>query len=643
MVSVAASSTRGGAEILRWEERHSDAAVAAPFAAALATSGTLLRVRNAAGSLEVARTTSPESAGAVFDAWSALGTVAASTPVAVASRSAETVLVSCPADGAAMEVRISADDGATWSAPAGIVTESAAIGAVALAISPTGDACLFYVVGAGTGIKRLRRSGGAWAAAGTAWTNAPLVASITGIAACHDGADYVLVVTGTDADAAPRAWSVRMGDGGIPADAWSGLTVVADADAASTVAFWEPSVLESGGDFHAAVTREEAGHVPSRTTISMHTLHLAGSDSDWTEPAPIRDAAAGGLAFAGTSSNRAWSGSVAQVYGAAMGMQADLSASLVSLAWVMADGASRAEFEFDDRAGVLPGEALAVGNTLAVSHGYRSGEEGAAEYGLSLDFVVSEVTLGSRDGRRHVRVRADGPWEELARWRSMDSWQAAADDYTRDTLFARLAAKAGVTAIARGAPVAPPAGWSTSGMALVLAPGESGAAALRRVMLGAGVAALHTGSALAVRGLPDGESAAWDLGGAGGHPLSTITLENHAPAGWLRLQGDGRYAEAFDGAAESTGRALHDMSAASDADATARAEALLRHASTAIPHARMVLPFHAGIELWDVVSATAAGAGFSGEPLRVTELAMRYRRGPGGARYDTLLTLGGVQ
>lgn len=639
-ISVVASARRSGIDVLRWERRYAGVEPDMPFAAAVTAAGTLLRVRNASGSLDVARTVSPAGEAAVFDSWVTLGSVTAGAPVAVVSHGGETLLFSCSSSGKTIEVRTSADDGATWSAASGIVTETSAIGSLAAAIAPGGDVCVFYVAGTTTSLKRLRRTGGTWAGSGTVWTKASFVASLTRIAACHDGADYVLVITGSDADGAPGAWTVRMGDGGLPVNAWSALTSLADADVDSTVTFESPSILARGGDFHGAVTRVEAGHVPAKATLTMHSLHLAGSSSVWTEPVPLRDATGGGLAFAGADASNAWAASVSEVFSAALDWQSDLTGALLSLDWVLGDGRSQARFEFDgamSRGGDVP----RPGDSLTAHHGYRSGAAGVAEYGLVLEFVVATVTARTDGGRSRLEVAADGPWEALERWRAPDSWQASAADFTRETSFARLAAKAGVSAASLPSPVAPPAEWIDTGMALALAPRESAAVALRQLMTGLDVAALHTGAALAVRSLAADESPVWDVGGPGEHPFREFNAEQTRGPGWLRLLGDGRYADAFDTSAETAAGLIRDMSASSDGVAGAHAASAFRHERLSRPQAFAVLPFHAGIELWDVVTVTHPPGGAASN-MRVVEAALRYRRGDRGGRYDTLLTLGEV-
>jgi hypothetical protein len=161
-------------------------------------------------------------------------------------------------------------------------------------------------------------------------------------------------------------------------------------------------------------------------------------------------------------------------------------------------------------------------------------------------------------------------------------------------------------------------------------------------MIGIGVAAVPSGGGLALRGFAAGETAAWDLGGTGEHPIAMCEAAAERDGGWVRLQGAARYADAFDATVTAAGGVVRDRSADTDAVAAAHAAAVFRERTNSVARARLRLPFHAGIEPGDVVTVSAGGVGFDATKLRVIALGMRYARGPRGARYDTTLTLGGV-
>ncbi|MCL4243282.1 MAG: hypothetical protein KJ048_18175, partial [Dehalococcoidia bacterium] len=208
-LSLTVSATRNGYLSLRPAQDVDGAETEVPHAATFANS-TFLQVRNDAGAIKVRQD---------FGSWSAsIGTVAAGSPVAIAAYASEALIL--VGDGTTLKAWTSADDGSTWSGPTTIVTEAAAIGAVAAAYRPsTGNVCAFYTLGTTSTLKRLRRTSGTWAGSGTTWTRTADVNTITGLAASWRANDFRLVITGTAPTTAhPRVWAVAMGDGAIPAN-----------------------------------------------------------------------------------------------------------------------------------------------------------------------------------------------------------------------------------------------------------------------------------------------------------------------------------------------------------------------------------------------------------------------------------------
>ena len=129
--------------------------------------------------------------------WTNLDTVSAGQGFQLAWDPVAAVFALAYGDGLSVKFRTSAD-GTSWSSATTIVTEASNIGAVALAFDDAGDACLFYVIGTSTTLKRLRRSSGSWAGAGTTWSKTAGVANLTGLAA-QWRSDYYLAVTGLEA------------------------------------------------------------------------------------------------------------------------------------------------------------------------------------------------------------------------------------------------------------------------------------------------------------------------------------------------------------------------------------------------------------------------------------------------------------
>lgn len=622
---IEAAAKRGDVDILDWSRTYTGAESSAPHAAALTPSG-IRRVRNDAGTLRVAGDDGT---------WSAIGACSSSSPVALAARTGELIAISCSNSGKTLQRWTSADDGTTWSAATSIVTESSAVGSVALAFSPFGDACLFYAIGTGTTLKRLRRSSGTWASSGTSWSRASSVASVTGLAAAHTGSDYGLILTGTTATTAlPTTWGVLMGDGALPANAWSGLRVIVQADAGSSISYGAPSLAVISADVHAVFVQSESAHVAAARVMYAHPAHFAGILSEWSEPAPLDYTGSRGLAITGDAGN-AYATAPDAVYAAELGGSADLSADVLALRWDITPTSAKCELTLAAPGREPPAVPVGLGWTISISHGYHSGTAGAAEYGLILEFVVSRTRSVLAKGERHIMIEAEGPWEQLARWRAPQTWQD--DNATRSDVAARIAARSGIAISAADLP----ASWGEDYPASFTA-AESGKTALQRVMLGTEVGALPR-SSMTIRGLSADDSQDWEL-----DQIANFERIDEEPApNWVRLQGDGRYADAVD--AESVTRSgpalalITDLSADTDVKATAHAAAELRKAQVLARKGALTIPFHAGIELWDVIGLTESRYGLDSDTFRVVALSARFDRSSAKvARFDTIATLGSV-
>jgi hypothetical protein len=354
VVQVRALAQRFGVRVLRWERFYTGSEASSPHALAIADDGSLVRARNDAGTLFAQRVASP-GPGSTYSSWTNLASVTSGTGVALASRTGEVLLAYVDSAGLTLRVRSSTDDGATWSAATAVVTEGSPIGAVAVAFRPNGDACLFYTLGTGTTLKSLRRTGGTWAGSGTSWSKSGSVASLTGLAACHDGGDFSVVVTGTEATTLhPRAWGARMGDGLLPANVWSALTPIAEADAASTTTFTAPGIVALEGDVHAAFAQRETGNVAADRVVYAHPAHLTDVNSPWSEPAPHEATGAQGLALA-VGSGAVWASTPSGVWYASAPDADILSERLVACAVDVGAGSASCRVTLDNADGALTG------------------------------------------------------------------------------------------------------------------------------------------------------------------------------------------------------------------------------------------------------------------------------------------------
>jgi hypothetical protein len=649
VVQVRGLAQRFGVRVFRWERYYTGTEAGSPHAVTVADDGSLVRARNDVGTLYLSRVANP-GPGSSYSSWTNLAAVTSGTGVALTSRTGELLLAYVDNGGLTLNVRSSTDDGATWSSATTVVTEGSAIGSVAVAFRPNGDGCLFYTLGSSTTLKRLRRTGGSWAASGTNWTWSGDVASLAGLGACHDGGDFSLVITGTEATTLhPRAWGVRMGDGLLPSNAWSALTPIAEADSDSTTAFTAPAILGLEGDIHATFVQRETGDVATDRVMHAHPAHLTDVNAAWSEPAPLEASGAEGVALA-AGPDAVWATSPSGVWRAATPAADVLSERLVSCAVDVRPQSASCRVTLDNADGALTGmpnaafPATMAGGTIELSAGYFGGEDGEAEFGGPQRFVIDRVRHSVLRGKWVVVVEGSGAWEHAARWHATQAWQTAAGALARSQVFAHIAARAGIGHANGGR--APSSDWSSGSPSFALLPGLSASAALSRLLAVVSDGVRADGDAFLLTGCADDDPSDYAYG-PDDHPVASFTLLDEGPrANWVRLQGPDRYAEAFHPASVATHgprlEQLRNLNATTDAKATAMAEAALRRATWGTPMGRLVAPCNAGQQLFDVVTVTSEAHGLDERDFRVIGCGWDYERGAGTPRLDSILELGGL-
>ncbi len=637
-VRVIVRAERWGVPLLPWERLYTGDEADCPHALAVTGDGAVIRARNDGGALAVSRVANP-GAGSAWGAWSEVGDAEDGAGVALAARGKEVLLLSVASGGRALELRRSADGGATWGASQVLVRESADIGWVALAVRASdGDACAFYTSGRNV-LKRLRRRAGSWDAAGVVWNRGAEVAALTGVGATHDGGDYRLVVSGrAHPSGSKHVWAAFLGDTGFPPDSWSGLNVIAESDASSAREFTGPSVFRPGlADQRAVFSATDAGsETPARVYTSHPPAFVLGNPDGWSEPEPHEATSAFGLAVATPDAATAWASTPDGVWRARLAPSLDVSDALVEASWRLAPFATRARVVLDDAGGALPG--LAPGSTVAISPGYRSAPGEAPEFGLSVRVVIDRVTRESAGGRARLVLECSGHWERLASWRASQVWQTPAGERSRGRLFWLLCARAGVRAGGQGG-----GDWSASSPAFVIPPGESALSAARRLLGASRVAVISDGQRLDV--IVPGDEVV-ERYGPGGHPVDAVGLGDAAPAtNWVRARGPAHDADAHDFASiYRDGQRLQlvrTLDPGAETGAVAHAAAYLEQDRRERGAGFLVAPFHAGLQLFDAIAVTDDRLGLRERPFRIVELGMEYSRRPGRPpRYDSVLTLG---
>jgi hypothetical protein len=647
-LTAAASNKRADVHLLRWERWYTGSESDSPCAVAIAPDGSLLRVRNESGSIRAARVASPSS-GSTYSTWLTYSTTAtAGAGVAVAARTGEALLAYVDSAGLKLQLRTSTDNGATWGAASLIVTEASAIGSLALCFRSNGDACVFYTLGTSTTLKRLRRTAGVWDASGTNWSKSASVASITGVAAACASGDYAVVVTGTAVTSTDkRVWLTTLGNGGggFTLNTWFGLGTIAQADSLSTISYKAPAAAYVGDAVHAFFAVHESANVAYDRTYYSHSPSDTQGTGAWSEPFPFEATGASGTTLAARGGD-VFAVRPDGVWHATINQQSDLSERILSCSWEHTTTSARLQQELDNHdAAVASLSGLTAGGQLVLTPGYHSGTGGAIQTGTSLVFSVDSITNSVQGGRRIALVRGSGPWERAERWRTPQAVQYAAT-LTRDVIFSNLATRAEAYATENGSDHPPSSDFTGYSPAFGIAAGESAATSLKRLLAVVTDYAIPSGISLPVRGTSPLDTADWSIGAAA-HPYTQLQLiEEAQPHNWVRLQGPDRYA---DSVAEADGyryggalRVLRELDATTDPKATAWAANAARRDAIEQERGSFVAPFHAGIELLDVVQVAAPELGLAATDYRVIKIGMIYTRDGKNARFDTTATLGGV-
>lgn len=492
-LSVTAQAKRNTAHLIRWSRVYRGPEGDDPRSACVAGNGRLVTARNAAGTLY---TSYPWALGSGINpmTWASIqaGLVAGSG-IGLIARTGEVLLAYTR--GTTIYYRTSADNGINWSAEATIVAEGATVGDIALSYSAAGpDCCLFYTLpGTPTALKRLRRTAGAWAAAGTNWSKAASVASVTGISATHDGADFALLVAGTEATTTHRRiWAVQMGDLSLPANAWSGFSNVAEADAASTTTLSGPSIAAIAPGVYGAFARGETGPVAATVAHESHPYPAFGPTSTWSEPAPMAEITSTygyELAYGSAAPNTVYAVTPSGIWQATINGNDDHSARVLSCKTRFGPTSAQCTVVLDNAdaaLGAMPSAAMPgtmTGGQLTIAPGYASGAAGAAEYGQTWRLTIDAIRYSLRAGARTVTIEASGPWEQLRRWRAPQAWSTPAGALTRFAVANRITGRAsGIGIAAASLPYGPSAAFGAYSPSFTIPQGEDAATALQRLL-----------------------------------------------------------------------------------------------------------------------------------------------------------------
>lgn len=240
--------------------------------------GGLVRAYRESGSAVALQVIAAPSAGAAWTTWTSLGGLGSGSRCAVDCRG--TFGVVAVDDGTAVKTRTSADSGGTWAGWTAAAT-AGTLGAVACGQRPNGDRAVFFADGAT--LKAARQTAGAW---GGASASPAAFGSLSGLAALHDGSDWVVVATGTDGSGRAAVWTLRWGDGGaLAAGVWEAPRVLAAADL--NVTYSAPFVAMPYGVRLSFVEQYAGSGAYTLVLGSLQTPETDWSENLWHEPAPL--------------------------------------------------------------------------------------------------------------------------------------------------------------------------------------------------------------------------------------------------------------------------------------------------------------------------------------------------------------------
>lgn len=633
LVQVTAADRLAGLPRHRWQRHYTGTEDDRWHAAACTGNGTLVRARVSGGNTLYRQAIASPGAGSAFGGWTAVGSVSAVSQVALAARGARVMLAYVEADEVTVRVRQSTDHGASFGAATTVATAGGSVAGVAVGISDSGVARLFYSTGGD--LRTVADSGAGWSSPAL-WPHT--AAAITGLACSYD-LDWALALTGTDAGGNGHLWTCVYGDGYAAAPgAWSPLLSVAGTSDGSDVVLQAPFLDACDGFRLWFVERYDGIGGYSRPFWCVTIPGSSYVDGLWTEPAPFDAASGYGLAPAhdGTS---AWLSAPWGVWQAARTAPAgDLSARVLDLRVTAGLGEGGGTLVLDNADGGLT-DGLPPGAEVAVALGYQTSSGPLTAPGPTL--WAREVRSECRDGAATLTVTLADAWWLLAQWRARQTFAWAAGEANVYQLLAFVLGRAGLTLGVITASTT----LTDLEPAFTIHPGERGDEAVRRLLALTPDLLVFEGANGYLLNPLAGDTSSYSYGEAHALLAAEHRTTTATPAAVQAYGAGGVYGEAWDWAAVAAWRAgaakVVDAGLATGAAAIARAEAGLRRAAVLADLGALTVPVNCGQQVLDVVAVTDTAAGLTGALRRITGIELAYgRRGAG--RYQQTLHLGGV-
>jgi len=618
----------------RWYESITEAL--GPCAAAVAEDGALLRARIDAGTgaLSVARVATP-TASSTYSTWTSLGgagTVSVAPRLGL-SAAGTRVLLATVSGGTTVEVRESADGGATFGTPSTVATAGSTVQAVSCAVRADGTAAVVWAEG-GVVMSSRRTGLGAWGAPAAASLG---LASVSGIA-MYDVPDYGVIVSGALASGgATGVWSTRLGTGlSGPPGGWSALAPVVVASPSTGVTYLATGLGHAGAP--RAVFAETIAGI-TRAHLASAVAGATFEDHAWRDPAPAVDATlAHGLGF-GADASDAYLVSPRGVWHAAIDVaEIDVSADVIALRFDQTLGDDRLTLTLADGGAYAPGVAprsFALGGEVAVAPGLEA--SGVPERAEGRRWWITSIRRRHEGGRATVVVEAHGALTRLAGWRAPRAIAWGSGVASQYLVLRDLARRAGFPLSGESAS----ATLTTLTAPFLVQPGARLRPAVDRVLDRGNDILTARGALLTLREATASEASTYAYGTAHAVRAAESTEATHE-AGWSRAIGAGVFAEAVDEAALLAGApvtVLSDRALTASGQAQVRATTSLRRAGLDRAIARITVAPHAGQEPGDVIEVTDVSMGWGAERFRVLGIRLDFTRAP-RPRYEMTLELG---
>jgi len=632
-LKIAVRDYIGGVRRLAYTRHYTGAEPDGFHAAAMPADGSLIRARVTGGRLYYQRVANPAPASN-FSAWTDLE-AAANADTALCADGSRVLLFWVDPNGTALKVRESTDNGATLGTTVTVATAAGAAAWLAADVKANGDAVLLYNVGAT--VYSVKRASGTWGAP-AAWTNS--VAGIAGLACYYQG-DWNAAIAGTDAGGTAFVWTAVFGDGfAQAAGTWSALRELTRASAGSNVTFLAP-FLSQPDTYRLTFVEKHTGSAAYNRPQHAHSI--PGQDyaaNLWREPVPFDLSTDYGQALA-FSANAAWLSTPSGVWSASLTTPSlDVTADVLEAQTDDRPFAGRARVVLrndDGRYSALP-SPLKIGAEVRVSPGHMT--TAGLQQSDGPAYWIERIERRTGGGEAAIVLSCHDAWSLLEAWRARRQYAWAAGEKNAFGILQFLFARAGLDFSSLGG------GVTANNLypAFTVHPGESGLTATRRLLATLPDVVFVRGE-FAFLTEPLVSEATDYAYGTDHRILSGRYDDGQAELNRAQVFGNGVFGERFawPGVQSDYDRLeqVHDRNLTAVAQAEARADALLRHATLEATDGEITTPVNCGQELYDVVEVTDPLAGLTAARRRVLGIALRYST-LGRAAYEQRITLGGM-